>query len=339
MSEPLPAPLLPPEVDLREFEWMPLMVRRYRDSRLIATRSGDEIVAATLLWSASWHQVPAASLPDDDAELAQLAGYGRAVKEFRRHRDGAMHGLVKCSDGRWWHHVVAEKAAASWNGKLLDAWRKACDLQRKVNKERLEKKLEALPMPARPPLLIRRNVDPLTPWQYGNSAGIPPDVGRNSGDIGRGRRRSKGDGDGHGKAPPPSASEPSAPPATPPAQKRERLARSSDAWEAYADEYHERYGAAPVRNAKVNGMMAGFVDRLGVSEAPAVARWFVRSNRGLYVSAKHAVDLLLRDAEGLRTEWATQTHGTETEARQADRTQARGNAFQPLIDEARTNGD
>lgn len=105
-------------------------------------------------------------------------------------------------------------------------------------------------------------------------------------------------------------------------------------WGAYAGAYKARYGVEPVRNAKVNGQLAKFVSRISHSEAPHVAAFFVHSNRSLYVSARHCVDLLLRDAEGLRTEWATGRAGTETEARQADRTQATGNAFAPLIEEA-----
>ena len=82
-------------------------------------------------------------------------------------------------------------------------------------------------------------------------------------------------------------------------------------------------------------MFARFIERVPVDEAPAIAAFFVQSKRGLYVSAKHAVDLLLRDAEALRTEWATGRSSTDTEARQEDRTAATGNAFAPLIAEAR----
>ncbi len=73
-------------------------------------------------------------------------------------------------------------------------------------------------------------------------------------------------------------------------------------------------------------MLARFLERIPVAEAPSIAAFYVRSNRGLYASAKHCVDLLLRDAEALRTEWATGQHGTDTEARQTDRTAANGNA-------------
>ena len=71
----LPAPLVPPEVDLSEFKFMPLDVRRLRDSRLVATATGEEFMEWTLLLCASWHQIPAGSLPDDDVELAQHAEF------------------------------------------------------------------------------------------------------------------------------------------------------------------------------------------------------------------------------------------------------------------------
>ena len=52
-------------------------------------------------------------------------------------------------------------------------------------------------------------------------------------------------------------------------------------------------------------MLASLLRRLPVAEAPEVAAFYVRHNAALYVRAGHAVDLLLRDAEKLRTEWAT----------------------------------
>jgi hypothetical protein len=112
-------------------------------------------------------------------------------------------------------------------------------------------------------------------------------------------------------------------------------AKTSQVWESYATEFFARYGTEPVRNSKVNGMLAKLVDRLGADEAPLVAAFFVRSNRGLYVSSKHAIDLLLRDAEGIRTEWATNRSVTDTEARQTDQTQAAANVWLPLIEEAK----
>lgn len=114
----LPDPLTPPECDLQDFPFMPLHVARLRDSDLAATEHPEACWYAVLLWAASWHQLPAASLPDDDLVLTRLCGLGRDVKTFRKHRDGALRGLVKCSDGRLYHTVVAEQANASWAEKL-----------------------------------------------------------------------------------------------------------------------------------------------------------------------------------------------------------------------------
>lgn len=111
-------PLVPAEVDLRGLPYMPLDVNRLRDSQLAISASGDEFRAAVLLWCASWNQVPAASLPADDATLAAYAGYGRDVKGWRKVKDGAMRGFVHCSDGRWYHPVVAEKALEAWRERL-----------------------------------------------------------------------------------------------------------------------------------------------------------------------------------------------------------------------------
>jgi hypothetical protein len=108
------APLVPAEVDLAEFAFMPLDVRRLRDSRLVVSVSGDGFVAWMLLVCASWHQKPAASLPDDDRELANLAGFGRAIKEWKRLREQALYGWLRCTDGRLYHPIVAEKALEAW---------------------------------------------------------------------------------------------------------------------------------------------------------------------------------------------------------------------------------
>jgi hypothetical protein len=108
----------------------------------------------------------------------------------------------------------------------------------------------------------------------------------------------------------------------------------AETWKFYAGAYYRRYGTDPVQNATVNGQLAQLVKRLGAKEAPAVAQFFVSHNRGLYVSAKHPVNLLLRDAEGLRTEWATGHQVTDTEARNADRTAHTGAVMGKLISEA-----
>ena len=110
-------PLTTIECDLRNFAFMPLDVLRLRDSEFSALASGDEFRAGVLLWAAAWHQVPAASLPDDDRILAVLAGYGRGVNDWLAVREGALRGFIKCSDGRLYHPVIAEKANEAWRSK------------------------------------------------------------------------------------------------------------------------------------------------------------------------------------------------------------------------------
>lgn len=141
------------------------------------------------------------------------------------------------------------------------------------------------------------------------------------------------------RAAPPSAPQPShlAAPRTarPPRIEMsvERRANAAAVWQAYGDAYFNRYGAAPVRNARINRMIQDLLDRLPADEAPAVAAFYLRSASAFYVAKGHPVGLLLADAEKLRTEWATGRSVTVTEARQQDHTQALGNAFGALIDE------
>jgi uncharacterized protein YdaU (DUF1376 family) len=109
--------------------------------------------------------------------------------------------------------------------------------------------------------------------------------------------------------------------------------KTNPVWESYSAAYAHRHGATPPRNKKINGMLASLLERIPADSAPDVAAFYLTSNRGLYVSAKHPVDLLLRDAEALHTEWVTGKQGTETQARQADKTQANGDVWKRLIDE------
>ncbi|OBS07912.1 hypothetical protein [Acidihalobacter prosperus] len=94
-------------------------------------------------------------------------------------------------------------------------------------------------------------------------------------------------------------------PSTAPSTSREKpKSPASLTWEAYAAAYAQRYGAEPVRNAKTNGQCAHLVSRIGADEAPQVARWYVGQG-GFYAQRCHPMDLLVKDAETLRTRWAT----------------------------------
>lgn len=108
-------PLTPPECDLRGLSFMPLDVVRLTDSDLFALATGDEFKAAVTLWCKAWLQVPAGSLPDDERILAHLSGAGA---KWRRIKPMAMRGFIQCSDGRWYHPVISEKAREAWCHRL-----------------------------------------------------------------------------------------------------------------------------------------------------------------------------------------------------------------------------
>jgi hypothetical protein len=137
------APLTPPECDLQDFPFMPLHVARLRDSDLASECSPEACWYAVLLWAASWHQLPAASLPDNEIVLAKLCGLGRDLRTFRKHRADAMRGFVKCDDGRLYHPVVAEQALEGWHRKLQQRWRTECARIKKAN----QRNGTDLPMP------------------------------------------------------------------------------------------------------------------------------------------------------------------------------------------------
>lgn len=92
---------------------------------------------------------------------------------------------------------------------------------------------------------------------------------------------------------------------------------SVETWAAYAGAYRDRYGVDPVRNRTVNSHLVQVVERLGRADAPSVARFYVSLNSPVYVLSRHATNLLVRDCEGIRTQWATGVRATSGEVRDA----------------------
>lgn len=113
-----PQPPVPPDCDLTDFDYMPLDVARLRRSKqwLVAKRKPEVGFYALNLWLASWHEKPAASLEDDDDVLADAAMCPPA--RWKVVKADVMRGWTRCSDGRLYHVVVAEKALSAWIEKL-----------------------------------------------------------------------------------------------------------------------------------------------------------------------------------------------------------------------------
>ena len=135
-----PAPLTPADCDLRDFQFMPLEVHRLLTSETWLLGTSDEKVAALTLWLVAWHQLPAGSLPDNERMLAHLSGAG--VSGWKKVRDHALRGWVKCSDGRLYHPVVAEKVRDSWAKKEAQRER-----SKKGNSARWASKKDAVSTP------------------------------------------------------------------------------------------------------------------------------------------------------------------------------------------------
>lgn len=119
MAAEAPAPLVPPDVDLRGMEYMPLKGDvLFKSTTWLKGSHEARCVALRLWWHSFAHEVPASSLPDDDFLLAQHAGYGEVVKAWIKIKPQAMRGWVLCSDGRWYHKTVAALALEAWEGRL-----------------------------------------------------------------------------------------------------------------------------------------------------------------------------------------------------------------------------
>jgi len=179
----LPAPLTGIGCDLTSFQYMELDVRRLRDSKFASTPSGDAFRAGIMLWCAAWHQIPAASLPDDDVELASLAGYGRmpfSVKEWKKVRTEALHGFIKCSDGRLYHPVIAEKAIVAAESKEKFSFDRYCDRLRKENGRRSKEGKALFGIPTKEQWKSGAYPHGIPPDKPNDSEQIPPEIATSS---------------------------------------------------------------------------------------------------------------------------------------------------------------
>lgn len=131
---PLP-PLTPPDCNLRDFPFMPLQVARLRASKAWLKAKREPALGFYMmnLWTAAWHEVPAASLEDDDDVLADKAMCPPDV--WPTVRSGALYGWQKASDGRLYHPIVAEQALEAWAMKKA----KQEEKEHEAGRKRLER--------------------------------------------------------------------------------------------------------------------------------------------------------------------------------------------------------
>lgn len=308
-----------PDCDLRGFEWMPFNAVDLLDSKLWLEGDGWECKAAISLICKSWRQVPAGSLPASDTALAQLA----CVPDWTHVRTMALNEWVLCSDGRYYHPVVARKAMEALpmrqeyaNKKSAEAERK--ERERKDRKELFQRLRDAgivLPWDTKTKEL-RERVAKLDAGKIAQppapaDAPPPPPVTPNNRDRSRDLSRLRqGQGEGEGQLSFVEGGS-DAPPPPPPAPKPKKArapkppAPTTAAWEAYSTTYEAKFGAPPVRNSKVNGQLATLVGQFG-DEVPDIIRYYLQQDDNLhYVRGGFPLELLQRDAQKLRTELVT----------------------------------
>lgn len=114
MNNQLPEPPVPEDCDLSGFPYLPLDATRFRDSTFVAESSLEAVGAACILWAAAWAQVPAGSLPDNDATLARMTGFGRDVESWMKIKASALYGFEKYADGRLYHKHLTTHVIRAW---------------------------------------------------------------------------------------------------------------------------------------------------------------------------------------------------------------------------------
>lgn len=111
-------PLVPPEVDLRDYPSTPIIRGRLFGSTFHSRANDGEWRAGVTLWCKSWDQVPAGTLPQDDVDLCRLAELGRDARAWKKLRTMALHGWALATDGLMYHRIVAEVVLVAWLDKL-----------------------------------------------------------------------------------------------------------------------------------------------------------------------------------------------------------------------------
>jgi len=351
-----PPPLIPADVDITGFPYMPLYVDRLLKSKswLICKRKPELAFFMVNLWMRAWHERPGASLENDDDVLADAARCDPL--RWDTYKRDVMRAWVLCSDGRWYHPVCAELVRNAWESRLALQWRRESDRLRKENKLRAEAKLDALPVPTLEQWKAAR-VPPETAHFPPESLGFPAESSLNREGEGNGREREVKNPGGtpprppvkrplrvrSGKRPPkvvfsavPSAN------AHEPRQKVLGLgvprefkvheggkpeAPTTATWNAYRDAFITLKGVEPQkRNKAVNGALWVFVEQLG-ADAPHVAAWYVAHRHNAHVQAEHCIEMLVKHRASLHTQWKRRRMTTAAEAHAGEVPVAHANVF------------
>lgn len=204
------APLVPADVDLRDFSWMPIEINLLRRSKawLICKRKPELAFYMLNLWTASWHDRPASSLEDDDDMLADLAMCD--ASKWPKVREQVLRGWVSADDGRLYHPVVAAKALEAWLEKLASRlssgagnakrWHTAFD-PAPIQTQIAEARRLLADLDPQSPALSKRRTSGIVKITEGDPDGSPGGIpdGSSVGNDARSQETGQGQGQGQGE--------------------------------------------------------------------------------------------------------------------------------------------
>jgi len=105
----------------------------------------------------------------------------------------------------------------------------------------------------------------------------------------------------------------------------------SKVWTAYAMAYEQRMRVTPIRNAKQNALCSQLVQRLGVENAVKIAAFYLTHPNSYYMQNKYPLGLLVKDCEGIYTEFQRGEYVTADRARKASISQQNSSVLEKFI--------
>lgn len=199
MTTELPEPLVSIEADLSDFKFIPLEIARLRRSKawLICKRHPELAFYMINLWTAAWHELPAASLEDDNDTLADAAMCD--PRRWLKVRAQVLRNWVKCSNHRLYHPVVAEKANEAWISKL--GRRQQTEAARIAREQRRQKSTDGA-TETETTKSTKTVTEDVTEDATGGATNHVTDIATGSKGQGQGQGEGEGQGEGHTPRPP-----------------------------------------------------------------------------------------------------------------------------------------
>lgn len=160
-------------------DWFPFYFDRLRKSKWWRRASDTARARNVMMWGEAFKSTPAGSLPDDDDELAEAAGYGMDIDAFLAVKAEIMAPWTLCSDGRWYHPTVCEV--------VLDTWEKTSERRRRDAERKARQRAEVRGQtPPAPPVTPKpAPVPPDNRDVPRDNPNVPAEIGTQTGQTGK----------------------------------------------------------------------------------------------------------------------------------------------------------